>query len=283
MQPQYVADRGSCRQAFDASAPQTRPVPRNRCRLIPIQGIFGPGYLQVTEPMIVTGINPGRVTHNRRARCPRASKRFLHWDFWQASPLVRRPPRRKKSSLSSRPLLSRNRCTTSTTDGVLAGRALLSVRHIAATPAAIFFEPLCNVTRTQYCEVTFLKGRLPCLEYDCWPLQAPRRWFWPDVHSHQSRKWRERCHSFPNPAKRFVSQVILCPVRIIRRIFRTAMRSVRKATQLARMWRSARLSMIADVSRSAMMVTTVRPRPVGVVRTPLVAHGFRNSENWGPR
>jgi hypothetical protein len=32
-----------------------------------------------------------------------------------------------------------------------------------------------------------------------------------------------------------------------------------------------------------MAMTTVRLRPVGVVRTLLVAHGFRNSENWGPR
>ncbi len=256
---QHVAGQRSCGQVYDACPPQTREAHRNRYGAAAIQGILGDGHLHVTEPMGVPGINPDAPAHNRRARCPRASRPFLPWVFWQASPLVRRP-RRKKSSLSSRHRLSRNRSTASTTDRVPPGRATPPVRHIAVTKNLPFIEPLPRFGRTEYCVTIQFKGRTSWLMCDSWRWPVRRRSFWRPVRNRLSRRWRVPFRYMRNPAKRFVFQVILCPARTIRPISFFVKRSASKIPSRRPMSQSVlRLWIAAESATKIRATTAARP------------------------
>lgn len=134
MQPQYVARPLSCGQVFDAARPQHGPSAQFQWGKMTFQVILATGCKTAPDTSAMRGSCPRVVHNNRRARCPRASKPFLQWPLWPALQHVRAHRSRKKSSMSSRHQSFRNRCTTSTTDDLLAGRAATPVRTINTVP-----------------------------------------------------------------------------------------------------------------------------------------------------
>ena len=134
MAPQYVAGRLSCGQVYDAALPQDGSVAQFQWGKMTFHAILGSGCKTAADTFAMHGVFPCVVHNKRRARCPRASKPFLQWPQWPALQHVRAHRSRKKSSMSSRHQSFRNRCTTSTTDDLLAGRAATPVQTINTVP-----------------------------------------------------------------------------------------------------------------------------------------------------
>ncbi|MFT7252731.1 MAG: hypothetical protein ACI81Q_000135 [Paracoccaceae bacterium] len=115
MLPQDVAELCSCGQVRDAAVPQTKDLIENMCRNPLDQGMVRRGYLQVTNPKIVRFLCGATIKQNRRARCLKALKPFLHWVSYSLPLHAAERPSRKKLLSLSRHQSFKSRSTTSLT------------------------------------------------------------------------------------------------------------------------------------------------------------------------